>query len=167
MSAESPAASRRSIATKKPRGGPATLASRSIAASERSRFAAAISSRLYALILARMSDIVGYRDQAIEPALSFAGIDRMGGGMQPVFEVFRLARDHECRGGVEKRDVAERRGVALKHIQHRCGVGRRVAAAQCFGLDLSQAEFFRRNLESLHLAVFEGGDAGRPGRGNF
>src|SRR3954451_6296107 len=86
INANAPPVIRRSIAARKPRGAGAALACCSSIAAGRARFAAAISSRLYASILVRMS-VIGDVDQPVEAALRLAGIERLGRQRDPIFQI--------------------------------------------------------------------------------
>ena len=46
----------------------------------------------------------------------------MGGELEPVLEVFRLAGDHKRGRGIEQRDVAERAMLAFEHVLHGLGI---------------------------------------------
>ena len=96
-----PAASRCLIALAKPRGGSIAFASRSSSAAGRVRFAAAISARLSAAIYCRMSDIVRHHNQAVEPALGFAGIDRAGSKLEAALEILPFTGNDQSRRRVQ------------------------------------------------------------------
>src|SRR5215831_2690776 len=104
------------------------------------------------------------RNEALEPACGFAGIDRRLCECQRLLEILGASRDHQRRGRVENGDVAESPALALEHVDERLRVLPCLAAAEGFGLDPLQSHLLRRDLESTHCAVLERRHMGWPRR---